>query len=149
MRPIAENKLHRASGYQIVSNPPARMETSLGRQFWRDRLHMDASYRDPFRASHRIEFPAYRWLHTGVSIPLHQHRASSATVPGKITDASPTPIPRGPVGSITVMDCLDDRMTWDIKAAVIHPDVPPTTITIRFVDSATLLLIGNQLQHSI
>jgi hypothetical protein len=67
----------------------------------------------------------------------------------EITDASPTPIPRGPGGSITVMDCSDDRMTCDIKAAVIHPDVPPPTITIRFVDSATLLLIGNQLQHSI
>ena len=44
------------------------------------------------------------------------------------TDASPTPIPRGPGGSITVMRQSAGRRTRDIIAAAIHPEAPPPTI---------------------
>ena len=59
----------------------------------------------------------------------------------EITDASPTPIPRGPDGSITVMDCSDDAspVTSDQPSSIRmsrHRQLRSGLSTLRLCDSS-------------
>ncbi len=86
----------------------------------------DAQFVCRFAALHHLHFISAKFLQQ-----LHHGNH------GRFTDADP----RGPGGSMTVMEFSDDLITRDIKAAVIHPDVPPQQsqyvfLTLQFCHSS-------------